>query len=116
MVTFLNNDDNIWLKHISADQDTMALLRQLPGGARLDLEIEGVRGEWIRTKDGKDGRPTYALRPIGKTADFWKSMKSRRGQYLEMRIINPRDSYLESVGTTLTEWNSPEDEKHFNDL
>ena len=116
MATFLNNDDNIWIKHVTADSDTIAMLHQIPGGTKLKLEIEGVRGEWVRTKDGKDGRPTFALRPVGKTVDFWKTMKSRRGEHLEFSIVDPRDSYLQSVAATLSEWNSEEDEKAFNDL
>ena len=116
MATFLNNDDNIWFKHVSADSDTIAMLHQIPGGTKLKLEIEGVRGEWVRTKDGKDGRPTFALRPVGKTIDFWKTMKSRRGEHLEFNIVNPRDTYLQSIEATLSEWNSNEDEKAFHDL
>jgi hypothetical protein len=116
MGTFLNNDDAIWLKNVNADTDTVALLRQLRAGTRLKLEIEGTRGDWERMADGKDGRPTYGLKPVSHTIEFWKSMKSRRGEYLEFKIVDPRDGYLEAVEKTLSEWESEEDEKAFNDL
>ena len=116
MGTFLNNDDAIWLKHVNADPDTLGMLHQIPAGTKLKIAIEGFRGDWQRMADGKDGRPTPGLKPIGKTAEFWKSMKSRRGEYFEFKIIDPRGTYLSDVQKTLSEWDSTEDEKAFHDL
>jgi hypothetical protein len=116
MATFLNNDDAIWLKNVNADSNTIAMLRQIPAGTRLKLEVEGVKGEWQRMADGKDGRPTFGLKPVGKTMEFWKSLKPRRGEYLNFKIIDPRDTYLSDIQSTLSEWNSEEDELAFNDL
>ncbi len=116
MATFLNNDDAIWLKNVNADANALALLRQIPAGTALKLEVEGVTGDWVRMADGKDGRPTLGLKPVGQTLAFWKSMKSRRGEYLEFKVVDPRDSYLSDVQKTLSEWESREDEEAFNDL
>jgi hypothetical protein len=116
MATLLNNDDSIWLKHISADANALALLSQIPAGTQLKFEVEGVVGDWERMKDGKDGRRVLGFKPVGKTLEFWKSMKSRRGEYLEFKVVDPRDTYLSDVQKTLSEWESPEDEEAFNDL
>ena len=116
MATFLNNDDVIWLKHISADSDTVALLVQIPARTKLQLEIEGTRGEWERMADGRDGRPTLGLKPVGRTVSFWKAMRSRRGDHLEFRVVDPRDTYLADVQATLSEWDSEKEEKAFHDL
>lgn len=116
MGTFFNNDDVIWIKNVNADEGTLALLRQLQAGTRLKLEIEGKRGDWERMADGKDNRPTYGLKPVAGTVDFWKAMKSRRGEKLEFKILDPRDGYLEAIEKTLSEWDSEEDEKAFHDL
>ena len=116
MATFLNNDDAIWLKNVNADNNTIAVLRQIPAGTKLKLEVEGVPGDWQRMADGKDGRPTLGLKPVGKTLEFWKSLKQRRGEHLEFKIVDPRDTYLSDVQATLSEWESEEDEKAFNDL
>jgi hypothetical protein len=116
MASFLNNDDNIWLKHISADPKTMAMLQQIPAGSKLNLEIEGVMGEWARTNNGRDGRPTYALKPVGKTIAYWKTMKARRGEYLELKVLDKLDPYLDNLEAYLSEWNSAEDELAFRDL
>lgn len=116
MATLLNNDDAIWLKHVKADANAMALLRQVPAGTPLILQIEGVTGDWVRMADGKDGRPTLGLKPVGKTVAFWNSMKSRRGEYLDFKIVDSKDPYLSDVQKTLSEWESEEDEEAFNDL
>lgn len=116
MATFLNNDDVIWFKNVHADSDTIALLRHLPASTRLKLEIDGHRGDWERMADGRDGRPTYGLRPVGKTVEFWKSMKAKRGDYLNFKIVDPRDTYLSDMQKVLSEWESNEDEKAFHDL
>lgn len=116
MGTLLNNDDVIWLKHVNADGNTLALLKQLPPNTRLKLEIEGVRGDWMRMADGADGRPTLGLKPVGDTVNFWKSLRKRRGDHLAFRIVDPLDRYLDDIAKTLTEWDSDEDEEAFHDL
>jgi hypothetical protein len=116
MATFLNNDNAIWLKHVNADANVLALLRQVPAGTGLKLEIEGVVGDWERMANGKDGRPTLGLKPVGKTLAFWNSMSARRGEHLEFKIIDFRDSYLRDIQKTLSEWESDEDEAAFGDL
>ncbi len=116
MASFLNNDDAIWLKHVKADANALAILRQVPAGTSLKLQIEGVTGDWVRMADGKDGRPTLGLKPVGKTLAFWNSMKLRRGEYLDFKVVDPGDTYLSDVQKTLSEWESEEDEEAFNDL
>ena len=116
MATVLNNDDAIWLKHVKADTNALAMLRQVPAVTALKLEVEGVLGDWVRMADGKDGRPTFGLKPVGKTLAFWKSMKARRGEYFEFKIVDSRNSYLSDLQKTLNEWESDEDEAAFNDL
>jgi hypothetical protein len=116
MPTLLNNDDVIWLKHIHADPDLSALLYQLRGGTRLRLEIEGVVGEWERMAEGRDKRPTEGLKPVGETREFWRKMKEKRGERLRFKIVNPRDGFVEAIGATLSEWESPEDQRAFSDL
>ena len=116
MASFLNNDDAIWLKNVNADPHTLGLLRRMQAGTRLKLEIEGRLGDWERMADGRDGRPTFGLKPVSQTVEFWKSMKSRRGEYLQFKILDVRDSYLAAVEKTLCEWDSVEDEEAFRDL
>ena len=116
MGTFLNNDDNIWFKHIEAHPDTIALLRQLKAGSRLKIEVEGECGDWEKMKDYPDGTSTQGLKPVGQTKEFWKSMKPLRGKRFEFKIVDPRDTYLADVQKTLSEWESKEDELAFHDL
>jgi hypothetical protein len=46
MATLLNNDNLIWLKHIKADANVLALLNQVPAGTKLKFEVAGVVGDW----------------------------------------------------------------------
>lgn len=116
MPTLLNNDDAIWLKHVDAEPDLSALLYQLRAGTRLRLEIEGVAGEWEKMAEGRDRRPTQGLKPVGSTREFWKSMRVRRGERLKFKVVDPRDGFVEALERTLSEWESPEDERAFGDL
>jgi hypothetical protein len=116
MPTLLNNDDAIWLKHVDAQPDLSALLYQLRAGTRIRLEIDGVAGDWEKMAEGKDKRPTQGLKPVGQTRDFWKAMRTRRGERMRFRVVDPRDGYVEALQKTLSEWESPADERAFNDL
>jgi hypothetical protein len=117
MATLLCNDDAIWFKHIDADSNILALLSQLPAGTRIAMNIEGITGSWQRMADGKDGRPTLGLKPVGATVEAWKKVRAKRSkERLNFRIIAPGDTYLSAVEKTLSEWHSKEDEKAFRDL
>jgi hypothetical protein len=116
MGTILNNDDAIWLKTVTADTDTVSYLRELPAGSRIRLAIEGTPGEWEKMADGRDGRPTFGLKPIGRTREYWKGLKGRRGRLLDFKVLDPRDALMSDIESSLTEWDSKEDEVAFRDL
>ena len=109
-------DDALWATHIEGDDRLRDRLLRLPSGASVDLEIGGIVGAWVKMKDGKDGRPTPGLRPIGSMQDVWKRFQGRRGKTVTIRETRTADSYLEALSGTLSEWNSPEDEEAFRDL
>jgi hypothetical protein len=88
MGSFYNNDDAIWLRHVNADPNTIALLCQLRAGTRVKIEIEGFRGAWERMS----------------------------GEWINFKIVDPRDGYLSDIQSMLSEWESEDDEKAFHDL
>jgi len=116
MSTLTVRDNSIWIKHIETDPATVAFLGALPGGARLLMEVDGVRGEWEKMADGKDGRPTNGLKPVGTMKDSWTALQSRRGDRLNFKIIERKDTYLSAVQAMFTEWDSDEDESAFHAL
>jgi hypothetical protein len=116
MGTVLNNDDAIWLKTVTADQATVTYLRELPPGGRIRLAIEGTAGDWEKMADGRDGRPTFGLKPIGRTREYWKTLRGRRGKLLDFKVLDPRDALICDIETALAEWDSKEDEVAFRDL
>lgn len=81
----------IWTKHIHGG-DTAARLAALPGEAELTLIVDGVRGRWCKMRDGKDGRPTSGLRPVGRAQSFWQSLfDARRGDSVSLEIADDDD-------------------------
>jgi hypothetical protein len=67
-------------------------------------------------RDGKDGRSTNGLKPVGPMREVWKRMQSRRGAIVPVREIGSADAYLDSLRPLLSEWDSPEDDEAFRDL
>ena len=115
--TILVNDDAIWLKSIDADANLIALLGQLEQGTPVYLEIEGGQLRFEKMRDGRDGRPTPGLKPVGESRDVWKRFRdTRRGERLAFRVVEQKSTYLNAVQTVLTEWDSASDDEAFRDL
>jgi hypothetical protein len=109
-------DNAIWFKHIEGDERLRERILRLRQGATIDLEVDGVVGRWVKMQDGKDGRSTDGLRPVGPMREVWKGMQARRGAVVPIRAIVSADAYLDSLRPLLSEWDSPEDDEAFRDL
>jgi hypothetical protein len=110
------SDDSLWAKHIDGDSALRDRIVNLPPGAIIDLEVDGIVGHWEKAKIGKDGRSTNAIKPVGPMRDIWKRFQARRGEFIVIRETRTADSYLKALSGTLSEWSSPEDEEAFSDL
>ena len=80
-------DHSIWLKHIYDAEDLQKYLLNLKEKSLIELEIDGVRGHWIKMSNGKDGRPTNGIKPIGKTKSDWSKIQSRRGDIVSIKKV-----------------------------
>ena len=116
MAYFKVRDDVIWASHIEGDSDLRERVLQLRERAVIELEVDGIVGQWEKMKVGRDGRPTNAIKPVGPMREVWKQFQQRRGEILPIRETQSADRYLASLQSTLTEWNSPEDEEAFRGL
>jgi hypothetical protein len=87
------SDYVIWAKHIHDDPSLTARVVGMSAGETIELEIEGERGAWRKMDDGKDGRPTPGLRPVGSAQNHWRGLyKTRRGQVARVEAVcEPRD-------------------------
>lgn len=110
------NDNSIWVRHIEEDQKLCDRINKMKPGELVDLEVDGIIGKWERMRDGKDGRPTYGIKPVAEMREIWKQMQRRRNEFVKMREVVSADTYLASLAPTLSEWNSPEDEEAYSDL
>lgn len=116
MATVKIRDDAIWVGHIEGGLALQRRIRTLHPGESVDLEVDGVIGKWERMKDGRDGRPTYGIKPISKMREVWSRLRPQVGRIVEIREVTTDDSYLAAVQATLSEWDSPEDELAYRDL
>lgn len=109
-------DDAIWIRHIEGDQRLEQRIANLPAGQVIDLEIDGVVGRWQKMRNGRDGRPTFGIRPIEAMRDVWADLRRQPGRVVDIREVRTADTYLELLRSTLSEWDSPEDEAAYRDL
>jgi hypothetical protein len=79
----------IWSKHIHGDQALARRIETLAPGQTLHLKVDGVRGTWRKMDQGKDGRPTPGIRPLGAAQQFWRELyKSRRGAVVSVALLD----------------------------
>jgi hypothetical protein len=109
-------DDTMWANHIEGGKVLKERIISLAPGEVIELEVDGIVGNWEKTRVGKDGRPQQSIKPIGNMKKVWKRFQSRRGEVVEIREVRTADAYLAALSNTLSEWNSPEDEEAFCDL
>ena len=110
------SDDAIWAKQIEGGKALKDKILSLAPGEVIELEVDGIVGSWEKMRNGRDGRATMGLKPIGPMKEIWKRLQSRRGEVVEVRQVRTADAYLAALSETMTEWNSPEDEEAFRDL
>lgn len=110
------SDDLIWVRHIEGDKALTDRLIELPAGTSIDLEVDGIVGQWEKARTGKDGRATDAVKPVGPMKEIWKTFQARRGKIVSVRETRTADSYLAAMNATLSEWDSKEDDEAFRDL
>jgi hypothetical protein len=67
-------DSVVWIKHISGSNNLVDQMNSLEAGEQIELEIDGETGIWERMRDGKDGRPTYGIKPVGPAKDMWEGL------------------------------------------
>jgi len=89
MATTTVSDYVIWTKHIHGDAGLADDIARLAAGETIDLRIDSVDGTWRKMDDGRDGRPTSGLRPLGRTLTFWNGLyKSRRGDVVSLERLD----------------------------
>lgn len=116
MTSIKINDDAIWVKHIEGNPDLQARIKAMRQGETLDLEIDGIVGRWERMRDGRDGRPTYGIKPIAEMREVWARLRRGPKKVAKVREVITADSYLASLTPLLAEWDTPEDTEAYRDL
>jgi len=109
-------DDSIWAKQIEGAKALKERILSLSPGELIELEIDGIVGQWEKMRNGKDGRATKGIKPVGPMKEVWKRFQARRGELVQVREVRTADAYLQALTGTLSEWNTPEDEAAFRDL
>jgi hypothetical protein len=85
-------DHVIWAKHVHGDAGLAARIVAMRAGEVIVLSVDGVTGRWRKMDDGKDGRPTAGLRPLGDAAEHWQALfQDRRGDVVEVEIAHSNE-------------------------
>jgi hypothetical protein len=109
-------DVAIWFKHVHA-KDLLSRLQALEPEDEILLSVDRVVGRWRRMKTGTDGRPVFAIRPVGPMKDVWNGWyKSRKGDRVDIEAVQLADDFLAATAGLMSEWSSAEDESAFSDL
>lgn len=83
------SDFVIWAKHIHGDARLAERVLAMREGETLTLRVDGVVGAWRKMDDGKDGRPTPGIRPLGRAQAFWRELfKTRRGDVVRIELAD----------------------------
>ncbi len=72
-------DHSLWAKHIHGNDPLKTEITELSAGCLIELEIDGFRGTWEKMADGKDGRPTPGIKPLGLARKRWHELQDQRG-------------------------------------
>ena len=81
-------DSVVWAKHIHGDNALRGRLLGLDGGAPIRLRVDGFEGIWVKMDDGKDGRPTNGIKPIGPAKEHLAELfKTKRGEIVEVEAL-----------------------------
>ena len=109
-------DVAIWFKHIR-EPKLRERLASLADDEPIFLEANGVVGRWRRMRQGKNPKPTEAIRPDGGMTEIWGEwFRTSKGMPIEIREVTLADDYLAEGSVLFSEWNSPADEEAFRDL
>src|ERR1700687_5423152 len=74
------SDDTIWAKQIEGGKALKDKILSLAPGEVIELEVDGIVGSWEKMRNGRDGRATTGIKPIGPMKEIWKRLQSRRGE------------------------------------
>jgi len=82
-------DNVIWASHIHGNSPARETILTLDAGDVIKLSIDGHSGAWVKMADGKDGRPTNGMKPIGPNKEYWNRFYvERRGDLVDIAVIS----------------------------
>ena len=109
-------DDAIWVRHIEGDPRLGERITRLEAGQVIELEVDGIVGRWQRMRSERDERTPVGIEPMDAMRDVWATLRRSPGRLVDIREVPATDTYLAMLNTTLSEWDSPEDEAAYRDL
>ena len=90
-------DHVLWTKHIRGDAALKATLNALGERSPIDLEVDGCRGTWQKMDDGRAGRPTPGMKPLGPARLHWHDVyQEKRGHTVTVALAS--DTHQAAMG------------------
>jgi hypothetical protein len=92
------SDFVIWTKHIHDDAPLAAAVAAMSAGETVTLCVDGQDGVWRKMDDGKDGRPTQGIRPVGAAQQHWRGLyRERRGAVVSLEMAGKATGLTETA-------------------
>ncbi len=110
-------DNVIWAKHLQTDTRLQAAVLRLKEDQKIKLSVDGIVGDWVKMRTGKDGRPVQGIKPSGAMIAVWDRLQKRRGERVRVDWPDSQpDPILQLADVSFQEWYSAEDEEAFGEL
>jgi hypothetical protein len=78
-------DHALWTKHIHGNEPLKEKIHSMSAGQLIELVVNGVRGQWVKMDNGKDGRPTPGIKALGAARKNWHALNDERGTVVPIR-------------------------------
>lgn len=87
--TIAVRDHVLWISHLKGDDKLALRLEALAPGETIELEVDGLAGEWQKMQAGGDGRPTQGLRPASEASrSAWHDLQADRGRTVAISLAD----------------------------
>ena len=90
MASTVVNDRVVWAKNVSGAPKLVDRILKMQEKETIALVIDGIPGIWEKMANGRDGRPTPGIKPVGTMKPVWgRLFDESRGVEVTIDFVEP---------------------------